>query len=88
MKPRLTKDEFRAWRAHPVTEIVDQYHRDLVQMIRGFWAAGDKSSWNDEAHKEVEILEGELLLSLDTINDFYEVKEADERITSDPNVDE
>ncbi len=75
----MTSEEFQAWRAHPVTEIVDQYRRDLVKMIRDCWAAGDQSSWNEVALTEVNCLEGELLLTLDTIETFYEAIDADEQ---------
>ncbi len=84
-RQRLSEDDFQAWRAHPVTEIVDQYRRDLVTYIRGCWAEGN--SWNDEALAEVRLLEGELVLDLDTINEFYEAEENEQNRDRPGNLD-
>ena len=86
MRPRLTSDEFQAWRAHPVTEVVLNYLVTYADSIRRDWYHG--ANWSDEAKWKVENLEQLAEIDLESIETFYEAKEADERITSDPNVDE
>ncbi len=73
----MTKDEFQAWRAHPVTQIVDQYARDLLKETRGQWAKG--ADWTELALNQVQFLEESLLLSWEHIESFYEDNEADEQ---------
>ena len=72
-RPRLTKDDLQAWRAHPVTEIVDQYLRDLAVFIREQWWQGE--NWTDAARCHVENLEELMTLDLDNIESFYESRE-------------
>ncbi len=75
----LTKDEFQAWRAHPVTEIVHSYLTDTAQAMRRDWARG--VNWTDEAKQLVQNLEDLAALDLESIDTFYEAIEADEQST-------
>ena len=72
-RPRLTPDEFQAWRAHPVTEIVHQYLRDLEALIREQWSQGE--NWTEQALFQVQNLEDLAGLDLNSIESFYEPKE-------------
>lgn len=74
-RPRLTSDDFQAWRAHPVTEVVDRYRKDFAAWIRANWAQGEM--WTDEARMQVQNLEDEAGLGLGSIETFYEAREED-----------
>ncbi len=76
-RARLTKDEFQAWRAHPVTEIVHRYLGDVAQALRHDWALG--ANWSEEARLQVQNLEDLAGLDLESIETFYEAREADEQ---------
>lgn len=84
MSPRLTSDEFQAWEAHPVTEVVRQYLTDYAASIRADWAQG--VNWSDEAKQQVINLEDLAGLDLESIETFYEARDADEQ--SSQRVDE
>ncbi len=71
MKPRLTKDDFQAWRGHPVTEAVDCYLRDFAAYIREQWSNGE--NWGDEAKFQVQNLEDLAALDLESIESFYDI---------------
>ena len=86
MGTRLTSDEFQAWEAHPVTEIVRRYLMDYAKSIRADWAQG--ANWSEQARWHVQNLEDLYWLDLESIETFYEAKKADERSTSDSDVDE
>ncbi len=81
-RPRLTKDELEAWRAHPVTEIVHLYLRDYAQYIREQWAEGQ--NWTDEARFQVQNLEDLAELDLDSIETFYAREEGYEQDSNSP----
>ena len=80
-RPRLTKEEFQAWEAHPVTEVVRRYLTDYAASIRADWAQGE--NWSDEAKQQVVNLEDLATLDLKSIETFYEAKDADEQSTVD-----
>ena len=69
----MTDDEFQAWRAHPVTEVVDQHLRRVQEDIRASWAEGQ--NWTDEARFQVQNLEDLVTLTLDDINSYHEARE-------------
>jgi len=73
----LTKDEFLAWRAHPVTEVVLKYLDDYAASIRRDWYYG--ANWSDEAKLQVQNLEDLAEIDLESIETFYEAREADEQ---------
>ncbi len=75
--PRLTKDEFLAWRAHPVTEVVHRYLLDYAASIRADWAQG--ANWTDGAKQQVFNFEDLAEIDLESIETFYEAKDADEQ---------
>ena len=74
-RPRLTKDDLEAWRAHPVTETIHRYLRDFAAHIRGQWAQGQ--DWTPEAKFQVQNLEDLANLDLASIATFYEKEEFD-----------
>lgn len=82
--PRLTKEEFQAWEAHPVTEVVRRYLTDLAAAMRHDWSQGE--NWTDEAKISVLSLEDLATLDLESIETFYEAKDADEQ--GNPHIDE
>jgi hypothetical protein len=69
----LTKDDFQAWRGHPVTEAVDHYLRDFAAHIREQWANGE--NWTDEARVQLQNLEDLADLDLESIETFYDMRE-------------
>ena len=68
-RPRLTKDDLEAWRAHPVTEIVHRYLRDYAQWMRAQWAEGE--NWTEEAKFQVQSFEELADIELSDIETFY-----------------
>ena len=72
-RPRLTKDDLEAWRAHPVTEVVHRYLRDYADAIRDDWREGE--NWTDEARFRVQNLEDLAELDLESIETFYDARE-------------
>ena len=82
----MTKDEFQAWRAHPVTEIVRRYLIDYAASIRQDWAQG--ANWSDEAKQQVLTLEDLAGIDLESIETFYEAKAKDEQIEGGEAADE
>ena len=79
--PRLTKDDFRAWRDHPVTVIVRRYLTDSAAKMRDDWAQGE--NWSDQARMEVLNFEQLADIDLESIETFYEARDTDEQSTSE-----
>ncbi len=73
----MTSDEFQAWEGHPVTEVVRKYLTDFAASIRADWAQGE--NWSDEAKQQVVNLEDLAALDLQSIETFYEARDADEQ---------
>ena len=73
LRPRLTKDDLEAWKAHPVTEIVHRYLRDYAQWMRDQWAEGE--NWTEQAKFQVQNFEDLAEIDLDAIETFYDMKE-------------
>ena len=76
-KPTLTPEEWAAWKAHPVTELVTRFMRDLELTIRSEWAQGE--SWTDEARIRCETYSDFKDMSLEDMELFYAEKEERER---------
>ncbi len=72
---KLSKDDFEAWKAHPVTEKVRRYLADYEERIRQEWAAGNH--WTEESRLRVEILADVRETELSDIEEFYEEPEDD-----------
>ena len=81
MRPRLTSDEFQAWEAHPVTQIVRRYLTDLAAAMRHDWSQGQ--NWTEQAAFQVQGLEDLATLDLESIESFYEAR--DEQNTANAN---
>ena len=73
----LSKDDFEAWRAHPVTELLHRYLADYEERIRQEWAQG--LQWTDEAKFRVQNLSDLRNTTLSDIEKFYEEPEDDEQ---------
>ena len=72
----MTSDEFQAWQDHPITEVVRRYLTDYAASIREDWAQG--ANWSEEAKAKVIDLEDLAALDLESIETFYEARDADE----------
>lgn len=72
----LTPEEFEAWRAHPVTETVCQYLRDLAAAGRRDWSNGE--NWTEESRIQVQAFEDLADLDLESIETFYKALEENE----------
>ena len=77
VRPRLTSDEYQAHLVNPGTALDRQYMKDFAASIRGDWARG--ANWSDEAKFKVEILEALAEMDLESIETFYEARDADEQ---------
>ena len=84
-RPRLTKDDLEAWRAHPVTEIVDQYLRDLEQDTRN--QCDEAQDWTDVQRHQIQFIQAYLNLMWDEITDFYEEYEGRDEQDSESDAD-
>lgn len=73
----MTKDEYEAWEAHPVTQIVRRYLLDEALAMRGDWAQG--TNWNDAAKLQVQNFEDLAALDLESIETFYKAREENEQ---------
>ena len=67
---RLTSDELEAWRAHPVTEVVHEYLRDLERDTRN--QCDEVQNWTDIQRYQIQFIRAYLDLTWNEISDFYE----------------
>lgn len=79
---RLTEEDIEAWRAHPVTEAVFGYMKDVAHAERMAWFAGN--GWTEQSKMYVEIMEAVPTLSLDEMKTFYEEESNDAGEDDDP----
>ena len=85
-RPRLTKDDLQAWRAHPVTEVVHQYLKDYAQWMRAQWADGE--NWTVEAKLQVINFEEMADINLEAIESFYDMGEGEHEQDSESHADQ
>ena len=66
----MTKEEFEAWQAHPVTRFVFRYLKDRQESVQGQWKEGN--NWTEESRYFVQSLQDMRDLELSDIEQFYE----------------